>query len=213
MKFSQFLNESPLPNEWDKSLYKGRLDFKKMIEYATSKSMKLGAGSSRVAFVIKHDSKESVIKIAKNPKGVSQNVQEIKYLTDKNITDLGIFIPIIDWDKENHKARWIQTELASKITDDYFERKTGLKLKELVSYVYRDVHQNSKNPYQQEEWSHAVKEDAFLTLALRKLFKENKDIEYGDLTRIENWGLYKGGAVIIDVGLDSTSIKMYQLAK
>ena len=50
MKFSKFLNEAPLPDDWDKDKFKGRLDFKGMVDYAIQRSRSLGEGSSRVDF-------------------------------------------------------------------------------------------------------------------------------------------------------------------
>lgn len=211
MKFSEYLAESPLPDQWDKTLYKGRLDFKTMIEYATSRADTLGQGSSRVAFLVKHDGIESVIKIAKNPKGVSQNVQEIKYLSDKKMIALNILIPLLDYDKENHKARWVQTALASKIKDSFFEQESGLPLKELVLYTYRKTH--GLEDSNTEKWATQINEKSEIVKNLSRLFFNNKDIEYGDLTRIDNWGLYNGSAVILDIGLDSTSIQTYRLKR
>ena len=37
MKFAEFLTEAPLPDVWDKDKFKGRLDFKGMVEYAMQK--------------------------------------------------------------------------------------------------------------------------------------------------------------------------------
>ncbi len=213
MKFSEFLNESPLPDQWDKNKYKGRLDFRSMINYAQEKSKELGAGSSRVAFLIKHDGKDSALKIAKNPKGVAQNEQEVKYLSDSSLKKLNILIPLIDYDKENHRPRWVHTEFAEKIGSNYFEKETGLSLKDFVLYVYREVHVNPKNADKQSELKKEIKEDSKLLKSLRVLFTEHKDLEYGDLGRIENWGLYNGNAVILDIGLDSTSIQTYRLKK
>ncbi len=49
MKFADFLNEAPLPDNWEKAKFNNGT-FKSMIEYATAMSEKVGSGSSRVVF-------------------------------------------------------------------------------------------------------------------------------------------------------------------
>ena len=55
MKFADFLNEAPLPDNWDKPKFNNGT-FKSMIEYATAMAEKVGSGSSRVAFKIPYKS-------------------------------------------------------------------------------------------------------------------------------------------------------------
>ena len=69
MKFADFLNEAPLPDNWEKVKFNNGT-FKSMIEYATAMSEKVGSGSSRVAFKIPYKGRDTVLKVAKNKKGV-----------------------------------------------------------------------------------------------------------------------------------------------
>ena len=215
MKFSEFLNESPLPDSWDKDKFKGQLDFKGMVEYALERSKSLGEGSSRVAFNIEYKGRETALKIAKNAKGIAQNVQEILYLNDENIKKLNITIPLIDYDTTNHKARWLHTEKADKIYDSYFEEELGLPLREAILYINRDINppKLSIGSKLQGERGEKIKKDSHIVKAIYKLLTDFPEIEYGDLARIQNWGMYKGRPVILDIGYDSTSAVLYKLEK
>ena len=97
--FKDFLNEAPLPDTWDKDKFKQRpaiKTFRDIIEYASEKAAEVGRGSSRVAFKIDYKNQDTVLKIAKNEKGLAQNKQEIGYLSDDFIKNLNITIPMID---------------------------------------------------------------------------------------------------------------------
>jgi predicted Ser/Thr protein kinase len=121
--FKDFLNESPLPDTWDKDKFKQRpaiKTFRDIIEYASEKAAEVGRGSSRVAFKIDYKNQDTVLKIAKNEKGLSQNKQEIGYLSDDFIKNLNITIPMIDYDTDNVKPKWIHTELADKAEEKDF---------------------------------------------------------------------------------------------
>lgn len=215
MKFSEFLNEAPLPDSWDKDKFKGQLDFKGMVEYALERSKSLGEGSSRVAFNIEYKGHETALKIAKNEKGIAQNVQEILYLNDENIKKLNITIPLIDYDTTNHKARWLHTEKADKIYDSYFEEELGLPLRHAILYINRDINppKLSIGSKLQAERGEKIKKDSPIVKAIYTLLTDFPEIEYGDLARIQNWGMYKGRAVILDIGYDSTSAVLYKLGK
>ena len=215
MKFSKFLNEAPLPDDWDKDKFKGRLDFKGMVDYAIQRSRSLGEGSSRVAFKIEYKGRDTALKIAKNAKGISQNVQEIMYLTDEKIKKLNITIPLIDYDQDNHKARWLHTEKADPIYDSYFEEEIGLPLREAILYINKDINppKLSIGSKLQAERGEKIKKDSPIVKAIYTLLTDYPEIEYGDLARIQNWGMYKGRAVILDIGYDSTSAVLYKLDK
>ena len=206
MKFSEFLNEAPLPDSWDKEKYKGRLDFKEMVRYASERAAILGKGSSRIAFEIDFKNTKSALKIALNPAGISQNIQEVKYLSDSHLQKLGIVIPLIDYDKENYKPRWVQVAIAGRINEDFFKEKYGYTLKEIVYYIHKDL--NGKNPD-----SLQIDQGDQLIKSLYDLIGNYKDLLYGDLARIDNWGLYEGRPVIIDIGFDAISQKMQKLKK
>ena len=122
MRAFEFLNESTvdemaLPADWDPAALGHDKTFKSRLEYALQRAPRLGGGSSRVAFVIPDQGRETVLKIAKNRKGIAQNEAEVEILEDGYLGKMDIVIPLIDYDKRNPQPIWIQTEKANKISN------------------------------------------------------------------------------------------------
>ena len=205
MSFKDFLTEAPLPDHWDKSKFSGKMNFKEMIAYAIEQSEKVGSGSSRVAFKVEYKGRPTVIKIAKNKKGISQNQEEIAILDDGFLGSLDCVIPLIDYDTDD-EPRWIHTEFAEKIKPSFFVKETGVSLADMVDY-YTAVAQGNKPD---KEIDNKINHDSDLTIAFSDLLSGAEDLESGDLRRIANWGLYKGNAVVIDLGFTETSAKLYK---
>ena len=215
--FKDFLNESPLPDTWDKDKFKQRpaiKTFRDIIEYASEKAAEVGRGSSRVAFKIDYKNQDTVLKIAKNEKGLSQNKQEIGYLSDDFIKSLNITIPMIDYDTDNVKPKWIHTELADKAEEQDFINELNVTLKEFVLFCRYSI----LPPKNLDKDAHGlidskINKSSNLYKSFTKLLQHYNDLEAGDLLRIENWGIYKNKLVIIDIGFDSTSKALYSLSK
>lgn len=209
MKFVDFLNEAPLPDNWDKDKF-NKGNFKSMIEYALSKADKIGTGSSRVAFKIPYKGRDTVLKVAKNKKGIAQNKEEMQYLYDGYIQEMELVIPIIDHDEYNNDAKWIHTEMAEKIKPAYFKKETGVDLADLIKYCYNiAVKKRILTSQEEKVIEEYIDHDSELVQNLIDLFNQWPEIGYGDLTRIANWGMYNGKAVILDLGFNSVSAKLY----
>ena len=103
MKITDILKlvEAPLPDDWDKEVYKSPTSFKEIVDYATDNSTHIASGSSRVAFEIPYSGRVTALKVAKNAKGLRQNMEEVKLLTNNYIQDSGATIPMIDYDTDN----------------------------------------------------------------------------------------------------------------
>lgn len=117
LTFKQFLLETPLPDDWDKNIFTKKIPFEKQIEYALERATKIGAGSSRVAFEVEYKGRPTILKIAKNEKGLAQNKDEIDILKKSKTEFFDIMIPMIDYDKENDEPRWIHVEKAEHIKE------------------------------------------------------------------------------------------------
>ena len=76
----QTLDEMPLPADWDPAQYQQGTSFKQRLAYSLERAKKLGAGSSRVAMTIEYQGRPTVLKIAKNNKGLAQNNVEADIL-------------------------------------------------------------------------------------------------------------------------------------
>jgi len=203
LSFKNYLIEMPVPADWDKKKLGGRNSFASQIKYAKERAQQIGAGSSRVAFVVPYEGRQTVLKIAKNKKGLAQNEHEAGMFSDWFLKGLGITIPMIDYDEDSITPSWIHTEFATKAKPTDFVRATGLTIDKLIKYAQlgcgkvRPAGDQEKAWYQ--EWQEKLEENE-LASGLIDLIG-NYDLPVGDFTRVANWGIYDGSPVIIDLGL------------
>ena len=160
-------------------------------EYAEKNLKHLSSGSSRIVYLT---SKKTIIKLAKNEKGIQQNKTEAnpemksKYLNE-----------ILD-----HASNyiWIETYYLDKITTKDFEKMTNLNFNdfgEAIRYGLKNVSENSD----------LEKPENFDKVEKSEIYKEMKRIgsEFklmpGDIARISSWGTKDGRPILIDAGLTS----------
>lgn len=202
------ITEAPLPPDWDPAEFKqGATSFRSRLAYALERAKRLGTGSSRVAMTIEYQGRQTALKIAKNRKGLAQNAAEIGILDDGYASQLGILIPMIDYDKENADPLWLQTELATKATEKqlcallhvtslyelvWLGKATGMGNRTIIDNTVNKLRQMGKD---EEEIEVAI-EYANSMAELANSFEVNLN----DFARAANWGIYKGRPVIIDVG-------------
>jgi len=208
MKLSNILKEAPLPDDWDKSAYKSHTSFASRIRYAVERSKKVGAGSSRVAFEIEYEGRPTILKVAKNKKGLAQNDYESSILNDYTLT---IGIPMIDYDEENDPPVWIHTEKAEKMKPTQFKKffngltpAEAVHLAMAVSGRFRDI---TVSPEVEEQYE-KIREDNETISELTDIIS-NYDIHPGEFSILSNWGIYKGEPVLIDVGGSSQVITQH----
>lgn len=204
--------EAPLPPDWDKEKFnKGVTSFKDMVAYARERAQRIGSGSSRIAFLVPYQGRTTVLKIAKNRKGLAQNEEESVLFDDDYIRSLGITIPMIDYDERNPQPTWVHVEAAQRISEgklaSFFE---GVEISDVVVYI--------TNKFQSHQYPHRIDEATAEILKNNDNFSHLFDllgnyqgvIEPWDLTRAANWGLYRGNPVIIDLGYTSTTAELYK---
>jgi len=230
-EFTRIINEVPLPQDWDKDVYRGKGTFKDRIRYAVERAKKVGTGSSRVAFIIEYEGRTTVLKIAKNNKGLHQNSVEADILDDSYVESLDITIPLIDYDTENPEPLWIHTELAEKATQKKLcdimkcPKMSGLNMglhvlvdlaKVITGKYYKfnnyisasQALDNIKQKTGMSDQDLSILEDYATRIAELIV---NFDLAPGDFTVANNWGIYKGKPVIIDLGLSDTVLQsLYQ---
>jgi len=208
MKVKEILVEVPLPDDWDKEVYKPNVSFAKQLRYATERAQKIGTGSSRVAFIIEYQGRPTVLKIAKNQKGIAQNDFESQMFDDYYFSDLGISIPMIDYDEENEYPRWIHTEKAEKMKPNQFKKFFGVSHNDVVAMVEHGAGQSRLNPDYNKEVLSAYEEiindedhpSHDFVSALINIVGNYTNIAPGDFGRLANWGVYQGRPAIIDIG-------------
>ena len=214
----EILDEMPLPTDWDPAqMQQQGTSFKSRLAYALERAKKLGTGSSRVAMIIEYEGRPTVLKVAKNAKGLAQNSVEADILSDGYASQLGILIPIIDYDEQHREPLWIHTELAQKVTDKQlcaimkcdslellvrFANTIAGKYRGITAQTFVDgLLRNGKS----EQDIETMTEYANVLADLHSSF----DVELADFARKANWGMYQGKPVVIDVGFNSNVMNQY----
>lgn len=157
--------------------------------YAERNLKHLSSGSSRIVYLTPG---KTIVKLAKNDKGIAQNKAEAnpkmksKYLNE-----------IIGCAKN---YSWCETYYLDKITEKEFEEMTGLKFNDFgdsIRYGLRNVSGNTDKE----------KPENFDEVSKSDIYKELKDIGEkfkllpGDMARISSWGTKDGRPILIDAGL------------
>jgi hypothetical protein len=216
----EVIDEMPLPADWDpQQMRQQGTTFKSRLQYALERAKKLGTGSSRVATTIEYQGRPTVLKIAKNAKGLAQNSVEADILSDGYASQMGILIPIIDYDTQNREPSWVHTELAQKANEKQLCNLMKCQsLYDLIKAAHAQLNEFSnsrailndiieKNSYFGYSEQDA---DTFLEYVNRLAeLKSSFDVELADFHRPANWGLYQGKPVIIDVGFNSNVLNQY----
>lgn len=206
--YNQNLLETPLPDDWDDAVFNERIPFAKRVKYAKERSARLGAGSSRVAFEIPFEGRRTVLKIAKNVKGMAQNEAEAEMLNDYYLRGLDITIPMIDYDEANGRPTWIHTEFANKAKDSDFIKACGGTLNDLLAHALRASGKAGDRGHYSTGNADKIDDENELAYGLTNLIG-NYDIPSGDFSRLANWGIYQGSPVIIDLGLSSDVMQQH----
>ncbi len=211
MKLKNIISETPLPGDWDKEVYKDNVSFAKRLRYAQERAKKVGTGSSRVAFIIEYEGRKTVLKIAKNKKGIAQNDFESQMFEDYYFTGMGISIPMIDYDEENEIPTWIHTEFAEKMKPTQFKKFFGGYGPDTIIWFakgYSGKFANVRLSEKEMETAEELNENNEAFNALVDVIA-NYDIPPGDFQRLANWGVYKNQPVIIDIGHSQDVITLY----
>lgn len=216
------VDEMALPADWDPAALGHDKTFKSRLQYALERAPRLGGGSSRVAFVIPDNGRETVLKVAKNNKGVAQNEAEVDVLDDGYLGKLDIVIPLVDYDKENPQPTWIQTEKANKISQRKLEKMLhtggrwpmtnflyavdnllGKKEKYMptLDQIKKDMIDTGSNEQDIDIFFDYVNQVADLV--------NSSNLLPGDFGRAANWGEYQGRPVIIDLGYTKSVHELY----
>lgn len=210
MKLQDLLLEVPLPADWDKSTYKSNVSFAQRVRYAQERAKKIGTGSSRIAFEIEYQGRPTILKIAKNKKGIAQNDYEANMFEDYYLTGMGITIPMIDYDEQNDPPTWIHLEKAEKMRANQFRQFfSGLNPDQMIHLAKT---MSGKwglrvDPKTEEQYNKIYEENETISSLVEMI--GNYDIEPADFGRLANWGVYKGHPVIIDIGASTEVMKQH----
>lgn len=157
-------------------------------KYAERNLKHLSSGSSRIVYLTPDD---TIIKLAKNDKGIAQNKAESNPKMKSEYLN-----PTIKHAKD---FSWMETHFLDKITVKQFKDMTDIDFDDFgdaVRWALKSVSSNSSS-----------KPDNFKDIEKMDIYKEMKRIGKkfkllpGDLARISSWGTKDGRPVLIDAGL------------
>jgi uncharacterized protein YpmB len=158
-------------------------------KYAEENLEHLSSGSSRIVYLTRG---KTIIKLAKNDKGIAQNKAEA------NPQMKSKYLNKIHGYAKNHS--WMEVDYLDKIGEKEFEKMTGLKFEEFgnaIRFGLKDVSGNSDKG----------KPANFEEVSKSDIYKELRDVGEkfklmpGDLARISSWGTKEGRPILIDAGL------------
>lgn len=160
-------------------------------KYAENNLEHLSSGSARIVYLTPS---KTVIKLAKNDKGLAQNKAETNPQMKSKFLNQVI--------KHADNYSWMETHYLEKITTVEFEEMTSIPFSdfdEAIRFGLKNVSENTglKKPknFDKVEKSEIYKE--------MKRIGEKFKLLPGDLARISSWGTKDGHPVLIDAGLTS----------
>lgn len=212
------LLEMAYPTNFSLEEFASISSFKGRIAYCEQRLQRLGSGTSRIAYKV---DEEKCLKIAKNQKGIAQNIHEAHSILDRY--DIGATVYEYD---EN--GLWVEMQLARKCTKPEFKQIMGISFGDMASFAWACYAR--RNPHNTNITS------SFITNPnIEKWVYDNEGIDaradwllnietfvgdfdpsmgvLGDVTSIRNWGIVKENGkekcVIIDDGLDEAIAKEF----
>ena len=162
-------------------------NFSSKLEIAEKNYKHLSQGSSRAILIVPPG---QCLKVAKNEKGIAQNLQEAKIPKSKYIN--GVV-------KSSKDGSWIICKLLEDLTEKKFEELTNINFKDFskcIKYELQDIAETSKS--KPSNFNSINKKDIFKEIV--KVAKKYKLLP-GDIGRISSWKLDKNTPKLVDCGL------------
>jgi len=187
----------PKVSGFDFQKFKSIKSFKERLAYANQHLGKVGTGSSRV---VKNLGDGTVLKIAKNEKGIAQNRTEAEIHAISKGS--GLIANIIDSDPDDI---WIRMELAEKFNSAAFKKYTGFSWENFTQAVLkhsvdRKIRARGTEPSPVPElYQKIIDSDFFQDLAG---VMDDWNMPTGDVVRKSSWGLVKRNGSLIPVLID-----------
>lgn len=209
------ISESQYKNIFEAKKDGFRLDFLKSAKSFNERvmyckemlGMPIGNGSSRIVFQIDD---ETCLKLAKNDKGIAQNLEEIKIANDGIIS----YIPKIFNGSDEENGLWIITQYVLPAKTSDFKNVLGIPFSDVAEFAENtDASFNYKmgrfyinNADRTVHELYQKYEDNYDVISLFNDIHEIKadyDQLVGDLTRIQNWGMVRENGNTFMVMLDT----------
>lgn len=210
------LEEMAYPVNFNMEELKNINSFVERVKYCNSRLKYLGQGSSRRVYMVDD---EKCLKMAKNRKGIAQNIEEINLGND--IYAGSCFAKVYDYDQN---GLFVEMELARKAKESDFERLAGIPFDCYCDLIIRTAINYLPNNCQSRNWVTSSMEDTynyvmdnidnfeFINQVIEYMY--NFQVKaYGDLQRISSYGVVKRNGqeelVIVDFGLTEDVFNNY----
>lgn len=214
------LGEMAYPVNFNMEELKNINSFVERVKYCNSRLKYLGQGSSRRVYMVDD---EKCLKMAKNRKGIAQNIEEINLGND--IYAGSCFAKVYDYDQN---GLFVEMELARKAKESDFERLAGIPFDCYCDLIVRTAINYLPNNCQSRNWVTSSMEDTynyvmdnidnfeFINQVIEYMY--NFQVKaYGDLQRISSYGVVKRNGqeelVIVDFGLTEDVFNNYYRKK
>lgn len=179
------------------------VSYSKKIKYAKEHLTKLGEGSSRIVFDLNDG---YVLKLAKNEKGLEQNLTDGDWGLQKMYPDL---IPELKDKDESDDCYWIISKKCSKITPNRFKDLTKISFKDFSKAITEASlrHHGRLKTVSEDTKKYLEDEDSIVNRVFDMMI--NYDMPSGDITRISSWRECDGKSKLIDAGLTDTTFNTF----
>lgn len=192
--------------EFNLNVLKQLMNFSEITAYIqqTLANATIGEGQGRSVYKLPGG---KVLKLAKNPGGVSQNYAEATVC--KSQATIDIFPAVFDVQPQSY---WLVVEEAMPITRVKFKELTGMSWSEFLFALGGAFPKSLKNPTntQLAQYQHALNKH-YSNVFLRRVIELIKTCKYevADIGKFDSWGIARGKPVIIDSGLTQTVLNSH----
>lgn len=172
-------------------------NYKSRIDYCQNNLKRLSSGSSRIAYLTKNN---TVIKLAKNDKGIDQNKAECQVKLKSNYLNNSL--------RHSNHYYWAEFPFLEKITEKQFQEITGINFKDFgnaMRFGLKNVSQQS-NQTIPKNFNKIKNKEIYQTM--RNIAKKY-DLMPGDLAKISSWGLKNKSPALIDAGLTKKVFELH----
>jgi hypothetical protein len=178
---------------FDQEKLKGLKTFKQRKDVVQQEIKNKKSGTGRAVYSLDEN---RVLKLAKNNKGIAQNLTEIKVGSDVEYQD--VVAKVLEYNKD---GEWLIQEKAKLISEEKFEELTGFQFTGFWSWL---------RGWGGEEFEEFYNDKPF-AIKIKNLIKKY-NLDAFDLSDISAWGEINDKVILIDYGLDlHTSRTLYKV--
>lgn len=217
-QFKTIVKEMAYPSNFNMEELESLPSYAARVKYCQQRLQKIGSGSSRIVFAVDD---EKVLKVAKNKKGIAQNLEEgarwkQNYYCFANVYD------------QSDDGIFLEMQAARRAKPSDFKRITGYGFDVMqywIDYTHSLYTRNRwqtrmNNPYQKlfdsDEWSEYL-DDYNVFSGIHQYLCDAQLEAVGDFKRISSWGVVtengEENLALIDFGLSDEVFKDYYLRR